>query len=125
MQQHFCLLTSFLATLTLCCGTLYAEELTQTPSSAAAPQLQTPAPTQQSAPSLAKLQRWQQKMAKLDQHFQEADLNKDGKISREEAQQEAMRRFDEVDTNKDNLLTREELQAHALLKKQQRQGSQR
>jgi Ca2+-binding EF-hand superfamily protein len=43
--------------------------------------------------------------------FDRADLNHDGKVSREEGGRSARERFDLIDTNKDNLITRPEFEA--------------
>jgi len=43
--------------------------------------------------------------------FERADLNHDGKVTREEGGRSARERFDLVDTNKDNLIVRPELEA--------------
>lgn len=50
--------------------------------------------------------------------FERADLNHDGKVTREEGGRSAQERFNMIDTNKDNLITRPELEARvdALLK---------
>ena len=43
--------------------------------------------------------------------FERADLNHDGKVTREEGGRSAQERFNAIDTNKDNLITRPELEA--------------
>lgn len=43
--------------------------------------------------------------------FDRADLNHDGKVTREEGGRSAQERFAAIDTNKDNLITRPELEA--------------
>jgi Ca2+-binding EF-hand superfamily protein len=50
--------------------------------------------------------------------FERADLNHDGKVTRDEGGRSARERFESVDTNKDNLITRAELAARldAMLK---------
>ena len=52
--------------------------------------------------------------AKRDERFSLADANKDGRLTREEAQKGmpmVARRFDEIDANKDGVITKEELAA--------------
>ena len=54
--------------------------------------------------------------ANRDERFKQADVNKDGKLTREEAQKglpRVARRFDQIDTNKDGVITKEELDAAA------------
>jgi len=43
--------------------------------------------------------------------FERADLNHDGKVTRDESGRSAKERFDLIDTNKDSLITRPELEA--------------
>jgi Ca2+-binding EF-hand superfamily protein len=43
--------------------------------------------------------------------FERADLNHDGKVTRDEGGRSAQERFNAIDTNKDNLITRPELEA--------------
>jgi Ca2+-binding EF-hand superfamily protein len=43
--------------------------------------------------------------------FERADLNHDGKVTRDEGGRSAQERFNSIDTNKDNLITRPELEA--------------
>ncbi|HTV25859.1 MAG TPA: hypothetical protein VMG12_44485 [Polyangiaceae bacterium] len=43
--------------------------------------------------------------------FERADLNHDGKLTRDESGRSAQERFDAIDTNKDGLITRPELEA--------------
>jgi Ca2+-binding EF-hand superfamily protein len=43
--------------------------------------------------------------------FERADLNHDGKVTRDEGGRSAQERFDRTDTNKDNVITRAELEA--------------
>lgn len=43
--------------------------------------------------------------------FERADLNHDGKVTRDEGGRSAQERFDTIDTNKDSLITRPELEA--------------
>ena len=52
---------------------------------------------------------------KSDERFERADVNHDGKLSKEEfsasAQERADKRFKELDANADSVVTKEELQA--------------
>ena len=62
--------------------------------------------------------------ARADERFKGADANKDGKLTREEAQKSmpvVARHFDEVDANKDGFVTREELDAAQKARAAQRQ----
>ena len=61
--------------------------------------------------------------ANRDERFRQADVNKDGKLTREEAQKGlpwVARRFDEIDTNKDGVITKQELDAAAKAREAQR-----
>jgi Ca2+-binding EF-hand superfamily protein len=49
--------------------------------------------------------------AKQQLEFDRADLNHDGKVTRDEGGRSAQERFDLIDTNKDNVITRPELEA--------------
>jgi Ca2+-binding EF-hand superfamily protein len=49
--------------------------------------------------------------ARQQLEFERADLNHDGKVTREEGGRSAQERFVLIDTNKDNLITRPELEA--------------
>jgi Ca2+-binding EF-hand superfamily protein len=64
------------------------------------------------SPSSAKQPRY---MAKMDEQFQSADTNKDGMLTREEAEAGNLKRivdnFDRLDANKDGKVTREEIRA--------------
>ncbi|HEV7913188.1 MAG TPA: hypothetical protein VGP22_05440 [Albitalea sp.] len=55
--------------------------------------------------------------AQFDKRFAEADANRDGKLSREEAQAKMPRlaqHFDEIDTGKTGFVTKEQVQARML-----------
>lgn len=55
--------------------------------------------------------------------FDMADLNKDGRVSLQEAQDSAVRHFDMADTNKDGRITREErIQRHKQARTERRPG---
>ena len=55
--------------------------------------------------------------------FEMADLNKDGRVSLQEAQDSAVRHFDMADTNKDGRITREErIQRHRQVRIERRPG---
>jgi Ca2+-binding EF-hand superfamily protein len=49
--------------------------------------------------------------ARQQLEFDRADLNHDGKVTRDEGGRSAQERFDLIDTNKDSLITRPELEA--------------
>ena len=55
--------------------------------------------------------------------FETADLNKDGRVSLQEAQDSAVRHFDMADANKDGRITREErVQRHKQVRAERRPG---
>lgn len=55
--------------------------------------------------------------------FEMADLNKDGRVSLQEAQDSAVRHFDMADANKDGRITREErIQRHRQVRAERRPG---
>jgi len=57
------------------------------------------------------------------QMFEMADLNKDGRVSLQEAQDAAVRHFDMADTNKDGRITREErIERHKQMRVERRPG---
>ena len=57
------------------------------------------------------------------QMFEMADLNKDGRVSLQEAQDSAVRHFDMADTNKDGRITREErVERHKQMRVERRPG---
>jgi len=65
--------------------------------------------------------------AKRDERFTKADANKDGKLTREEAEKGmpgVARRFDQIDTNKDGVITKEELAAAGKARAEQRKDKQ-
>jgi Ca2+-binding EF-hand superfamily protein len=68
--------------------------------------------------TLAEFQAMPMRGARQQFEFERADLNGDGKVSREEGGRSAKERFDLIDSNKDNLITRPELEARvdAMLK---------
>jgi Ca2+-binding EF-hand superfamily protein len=62
--------------------------------------------------TLAEFQAMPEKSGASQQlEFDRADLNRDGKLTREEGGRSAQERFALIDTNKDNLVTRPELEA--------------
>ena len=55
--------------------------------------------------------------------FETADLNKDGRVSLQEAQDAAVRHFDMADTNRDGRITREErIERHKQMRDERRPG---
>jgi len=66
--------------------------------------------------------------AKRDERFSSADANKDGKLTREEADKGMpgiARRFDQIDTNRDGTISKEEMAAAGKARAEQRKDGQK